>query len=352
MEAVMAEAKTLFGGESVLFQLALPTGPRFLADLSPDVFADYYAYYAALDTAPAMLEALSVPYALEEDVELSPLYDSHVSGAAFNEWYRPLGLDRRVSIRAYGRSDAVPSMEAGFSTELIANVVVGGSPGACGREAGPARTMLSLLQPALAAGVRALQQSLGPAPGNEPARFASPFVAAALDGTDMPAWLFDEAGRWLHQTPAATRLTIRLAEGDVLRVAAEQFARALLRGQRAAEPVTPSWTLDVRGEHVRLSGAYLQPKAARAPAVLVRAEGVAALLPSEETLRAHHGLTRQEARVALLRARGVGTGDVAEQLGVSVHTARRHTEHAMAKLRVCRVAEIGPRLVALENAAP
>jgi DNA-binding CsgD family transcriptional regulator len=299
-----------------------------------------------------MLEGFSQPYALEEDVEVAPQYHDHVSGEAFNEWYRPNRMDRRVNLRAYGRPDGVPSLVAGFSDELIANVVVGGSGAARGRGAGPARTILSLLQPALAAGVRALQQSLGPPAGAEAAGYASPVVAAALDGMDAPAWLFDESGRFVHQTKAATRLNLRLADRDVLRAAAEQFGRALLRARRSGTPVDASWTLDVGGERLRLTGTYLQPRAAWAPAVLVRADGAAARLPSEEALRGRYGLTRQEARVALLRARGVGTAAIAERLGVSVHTARRHTERAMGKLAVHRAAEIGPRLLALERDAP
>jgi DNA-binding CsgD family transcriptional regulator len=354
MEAVNAELKTLFGADGAVFVATLPTGPRVITDLDAGVVADYFSHFAAVDEAPAMLEQHSEPFALEEDVENSAMWDRYVRGAAYNEWYRPLGMNRTVSLRAYGRPPGVPSLGVGFSDALTANVIIGGSTASRGPRTGPARTLLALLQPTLSAGVSTLHRTLShPAPG-QLSGFASPHVAAALDGMAAPVWLFDESGRFLHHSGAATRLVLGLVEGNVLHAAAQQHARALLRGYHVGTPVSPCCTVEVSGERVRLVGAYLRPPSARSPAVLVRAEGATVVLPSEEAVRARFELTPQEARVALLRARGVETAAIAERLSVSVHTVRRHTERVLAKLHVRRATEIGPLLLAMSGngAAP
>lgn len=351
MYAVKEALKALFGAEGAVVLLTLPTGPAVSTDLDAEALAAYFAHYAHTDVAPAMLERLPAPYALEADAEHSPLYTRHVAGAAFNEWYRPRGMDRSVNLRAYGRPDGVPVLPTGFDDNLVANVLLGGSGATRGRRSASARAMLTLLQPALAAGVRTLQQAHTLPEAAAPSSYASPFVAAVLDGLALPVWLFDEAGRCLHQSPPATGLTLRLLEGDVLQAAAGQLAFALLRGWRTGAPVGSSLAVEVSGERVRLTGTYLRATERRAPAVLVRAEGMPVALPSAEAVRARFGLTAQEARVALLRAQGASTATLAERLSVSVHTVRRHTEHAMAKLGVHRVAEIGPTLLALTEGA-
>ncbi|MEP0545455.1 MAG: helix-turn-helix transcriptional regulator [Rhodothermales bacterium] len=349
MAAVNAELKTLFGAEGAIFILTLPTGPRVITDLDAGVMASYFAHFAATDEAPAMLEQFGGAWALEEDTQHVPLHTQYVKGEAFNDWYRPLGMNRTISLRAYGRPTGVPSLAMGFSDTLTADIVLGGSAAAQGPKTGPARTLLALLQPALSAGVNMLQQTLGHPASERPSGFASPHVAAVLDGMATAVWLFDEAGRFLHHSAAATRLVLGLVEGSVLHAAAEQHARALLRGYHQGTPVSPSCTVEVGGERVRLVGAYLRPPSSRSPAVLVRAEGAHVVLPSEETVRARFDLTPQEARVAHLRARGVETAAIADRLSVSVHTVRRHTERVLTKLDVRRAAEIGPLLLAMSG---
>ena len=347
MEAVNGELKRLFGAEGAVFILTLPTGPRVITDLDADVMAAYFAHYAAVDEAPAMLEEWGGAWAIEEDTQHVPLSAQYVRGEAFNEWYRPLGMDRTLSLRAYGRPPGTPSLAMGFSDSLVADLVIGGSTAARGPRTGPARTLLALLQPALQAGVGTFLHALGRPPADGPSGFASAHVAAVVDGLAAPVWLYDAAGRLLHHSGAASRLVLGLVEGAVVQAAAEQHARALLMGRRLGRPVAATCALDVGGERVRLVGAFLQAPSGGAPAVLVRAEGAAAALPSEGAVRARYGLTPQEARVALLRARGVDTGAIADRLGVSVHTVRRHTERVLAKLGVRRSAEVGPALLAL-----
>jgi DNA-binding CsgD family transcriptional regulator len=79
---------------------------------------------------------------------------------------------------------------------------------------------------------------------------------------------------------------------------------------------------------------------------------VVLLLPAATTATASpaddHGLTPREAQVARLIAEGASAKDVAKALAISVHTARRHTEHVFEKLGV----QSRTQLVLLLRAAP
>lgn len=57
-------------------------------------------------------------------------------------------------------------------------------------------------------------------------------------------------------------------------------------------------------------------------------------LPSAALLRQQYRLTRREAEVALLLARRLTGTEIARQLGVTIHTARRHTEQVLLKLGI------------------
>ena len=136
----------------------------------------------------------------------------------------------------------------------------------------------------------------------------------------------------------------------MLRAAVRQFARSLLLSCRAGVPVAPSWSLAIDGRRLTLVGTIVETGAA--PAVVVRVEGAAPAYPDARALRSRFGLTAQEARTALLRAEGASTATVAEQLGVSMHTARRHTERVLAKLGVHRVAAIAPQILGTGGPPP
>ena len=72
-------------------------------------------------------------------------------------------------------------------------------------------------------------------------------------------------------------------------------------------------------------------------ALEVTASALPAAAPAERALDAlasAHGLTAREAEVAVLLARRLRNDEVARTLGVSAHTARRHTERVFQKLGV------------------
>ena len=61
-------------------------------------------------------------------------------------------------------------------------------------------------------------------------------------------------------------------------------------------------------------------------------------------LRRRYGMTPREAGVAMLLAEECSNATIAQRLGISVHTARHHTQRVLAKLGVRSRAEAGVRL--------
>jgi DNA-binding CsgD family transcriptional regulator len=65
---------------------------------------------------------------------------------------------------------------------------------------------------------------------------------------------------------------------------------------------------------------------------------------SDQVLQERFGLTVRELEVARRLAQGESTKEVAQSCGISLHTARRHTEKVFAKLGVRNRSQVGPRL--------
>lgn len=70
------------------------------------------------------------------------------------------------------------------------------------------------------------------------------------------------------------------------------------------------------------------------PIVLVAIRPTTERLPDLEEVRERFGLSLRQGQVALLLARRLSTKEIADELGISRHTARRHVEIAMMRLRV------------------
>jgi DNA-binding CsgD family transcriptional regulator len=66
---------------------------------------------------------------------------------------------------------------------------------------------------------------------------------------------------------------------------------------------------------------------------------------SEGALRDRFGLTPSEARVGLLLGRGKSNIEIARELFISPHTAKRHTEHVLQKLGVRSRAEVAATIM-------
>lgn len=124
---------------------------------------------------------------------------------------------------------------------------------------------------------------------------------------------------------AATRIATSLA-----RFAATHSRRSTISESPVLveDVVTGEESHRVRGEVLAL--------AAASPVVVVTIERRPAGHPSYEQLRSAYGLTAVESRVAALLAERMSNREIAQILGVTEHTARRHTEHVLRKLGVNR----------------
>lgn len=104
-------------------------------------------------------------------------------------------------------------------------------------------------------------------------------------------------------------------------------------------------------EDARFAGGAMLHTASGAPiyVVVVERERAAAeeTLPEPPELRREFGLSRREAEVALLLARRLTSQEVAEAVGFTVHTARRHTEKVLAKMGLQVREEVRQALLAL-----
>jgi DNA-binding NarL/FixJ family response regulator len=121
----------------------------------------------------------------------------------------------------------------------------------------------------------------------------------------------------------------------------EDLARTVL--DRVDEGTVP---LRVRREVFTSDACYaLSARPLRLPDGMVTAvvtlERRAPEPPPAEALREAFGLTRKEASVARLLARGFSNLAIAHEMGVSKHTARHHTENVMLKLCVRSRTQVG-----------
>jgi len=86
--------------------------------------------------------------------------------------------------------------------------------------------------------------------------------------------------------------------------------------------------------------AELQRLAPEPPVVLVAVERCPANVRSTHEIARRFRLTPQETRVAVLLADRRSNREIAHELGVTQHTARRHTERALCKLGIHRRTDV------------
>lgn len=86
------------------------------------------------------------------------------------------------------------------------------------------------------------------------------------------------------------------------------------------------------------------------PVVVVAVERVAAATPTVAEVRDRFGLSPRQAQVAVLLARRLTTKEIAAALRISRHTARRHVELVLIRLRVHSRTEVAELL--METPAP
>jgi len=214
-------------------------------------------------------------------------------------------------------------------------------------EEGVAR--LRLLLPAFQAGVAALKSTAHAGVG----------LATVLDRLGEPLALADSRGRLTYQTNALAGLVAQdpdgvLVEAGVAAAATRQAAlfeargwgrRHRADGSALAAGQTATTTVRTRVGVYRVSVVEAPDSlTAGRLAFLVRVEAMFAKTLTSAEQRLRFGLTDRELEVARLLAAGASNGRVAGALGISPHTARRHTEKILAKLGVSARSGVGAAL--------
>ncbi|HET9426218.1 MAG TPA: helix-turn-helix transcriptional regulator [Gemmatimonadaceae bacterium] len=161
-----------------------------------------------------------------------------------------------------------------------------------------------------------------------------------VDALDAPVALVCREGRLMTMNGPARDFFIGRV-GTQLRESIEAVARHVLGDRPRASEGLPNRAHVIETAHQRFvvtvvsAGNDLATQDVGAM-VLLRREPIAAsaTIVTEHALSKRFGLTGQEARVAVMLAEHRSNRDIAERLGVSVHTARHHTERVLAKLHI------------------
>lgn len=328
MRAVIDDTRQLLGASHAHFFIP---GVGWHSDVPERAQQEFRAYYQQFDVAPLLAAQQRIQVsAYEELVGRKPFRNSEF----FNDWVRPHRL-----FHNHGMSFPLN----GATADAPGHPYLAVSLDALSREPEVERgvNLLRLLHPAFRAGVRACvalddrRQDL----------------LRTIDALRAPCMLWDDRTRLLHANPACVALLGRDPEAGRLEAFVARQARRLaalsrhgcLRARQALE--AGERELETRRGRYRVRCSYLGEECLGGVAVL------AELVPrfreplSAAELRQRFRLTRQETRVAALLARGLANREVALALGISPHTARRHTEQVLHKLDVRTRAQVAERLL-------
>jgi DNA-binding CsgD family transcriptional regulator len=192
--------------------------------------------------------------------------------------------------------------------------------------------LLRLLMPAFKAGVQACLTLATQ-------RAALGELFDKMEGAYM---CFDARGHVVQQNAAMTRLLAAEPEREKLHAQMSGVASAMGVSVRRtarhvlADVAVPPWQeVRTRTAQYRVSVSLLPAGLlATHPMTVVALHRVDPHQKSDAQLRASFALTAREIQIARLLAARRGSGEIADALGVSVHTIRRHTENVLMKLGV------------------
>ena len=169
-------------------------------------------------------------------------------------------------------------------------------------------------------------------------------LGGILDTIDQGIVLLQSDAYPCYRNSAAERLLdADAAHGNLAREIRSVSRAALEQADRRSAEVdveTPT------GRYRMRATLLLQKiKEIRSRAVLVTIEKSRVELPSRDALMKRFGLTGREADVALRLAMGQRNAMIANEMRISTHTARHHTENVLAKLGVHTRAQVSRAIV-------
>lgn len=161
-----------------------------------------------------------------------------------------------------------------------------------------------------------------------------------FDSVHQALAVFEPDGAVLFRSHALERIFDVDPRWSRIAAAMEDLARKM--APRGAEPMdgseprarTKQAEVSTPRCGYRLWASPVRPSVFGTDGVLVQVERRGGVLPPREDIEARFGLTPREAEVALLLAEGLHNRRIAERLSISPHTARRHTEAVLKRLRI------------------
>lgn len=323
---------SLLGADRSAFQLDIPGVPvLYSEDYSQRTLEDYVHHYDAIDIGRIRREELGLEvwnrWRLHGS-KLRQFWESeiHQDFLAPNKIFDSMGL-------------TVPIRGASKPATLFFHSERPGTPQFGERGV----SLLSLLLPAFKAGVRDLL------------RYSSQreSLASHLDSLGEGLRICDLNGDVVHQNPAFTAVMANERHPEMVErvmfdivhtligVARDEdvFADAVAGRRVVHEFHGPSGSYEIRGSFL---GRELLGRELRVVISLSKLAPQTTL--SDLTLQERFGLTIRELEVARRLAQGQSTKEVAQSCGISLHTARRHTEKVFAKLGVRNRSQVGPKL--------
>jgi len=336
----------LVRAETTVSFLPLPGEQPYQADRTIDT-AMYAEHFYADDVTAAYAKASGSHAFTWQSIRATyerPDRSAWLRSEFFNDWVRPQRLCQPCGLIAV-RSPAelpCPSLPEysgitglWFYRNRDTNMLGVGS-----RELG----ILQLLLPAYEAGLHVVVRA-----SQERRRLES-----VLDTMSEGAMLLDGRGHVVHQNPAMRRFLASSAgardiEATCLAAGRVTLALATRKGLKSAreEIGAPTekrikTTNGVRHVRATLLGS---DTVGIGPMALVLLERAAVEPFSAGELHDQYHLTDREVVVSRLLARGLKNSQIAEVLGVSIHTARRHSERVLSKLGVHSRAAVGAKLL-------
>jgi DNA-binding CsgD family transcriptional regulator len=313
-----------------------PFGDDALVQVAPeDTWAAeaYAAHYHAQDTGWLQRRReLGL-----EVAHWSQVYDMRTLSRTeiYNDWSKPAGFLDAISLTVDFPESPMPAGMLFYHS----------------REGGPefgerGLTLLRMLHPAFKAGVSACRQL---------ARVRNA-LSLMVDQAGGAMFIIDREGRVLHENNAMGRLLTSEPEAVRVRGEASRLGRSLAARLAPRKASAPPAVPNVFTRELRTSLGCYSLRAIFLPEGLFdRSETIGVTIEGLRSSRVHddgrerYGLTRREAEVARLLARGLSNRALAAELGISAHTAMRHTERVLEKLHVHSRAAVAAELYGMSD---
>lgn len=322
----------LLGADRSAFQLDVPGVPILYSEDYPQAtLDDYVAHYHAIDVGRLRREELGLEVWNRwrlHGAKLLKFWESeiHQDFLAPNHIFDSMGI-------------TIPVNGSSKPATLFFHNAKPGTPEFGERGV----SLLNLLLPAFKAGVRDLIRY----------SHQRESLASHLDSLSEGIRICDLSGETVHQNPAFSAQIALDGSPEKLERAIFDVVQTLIgfsaehgsstsafAGQRLTQQVaTPTAGYQINGTFLgrELLGAELR--------IVVTLLRLAPNTPlSDVALQARFSLTTRELEIARRLAHGQSTKEVAHACGISLHTARRHTEKIFQKLGVRNRSQVGPKL--------